>query len=119
MGSGLPAHQGRTCQQGRRGHMRGGAGRPTRLEDQSRRWPADGWQGVQYFQTGVCRPCFGPPGAKVSAPVNRVGEGSSAQEQGVKIGWKIKAINGNLTAGKEINAFIKEFADLVSALPDK
>merc|ERR1712032_1802747 len=56
---------------------------------------------------------------KKGAPVNRVGEGSSAEEQGVKIGWKIKAINGNPTAGKEIKAFIQEIADLVSALPDK
>merc|ERR1712032_1733290 len=53
------------------------------------------------------------------APVNKVGPGSHAEELGIQLDWKIKAINGNVTAGKEFATFKKQVTDLVGALPEK
>merc|ERR550525_1088268 len=52
------------------------------------------------------------------APVNTVKPGMHAEELGIQLGWKIKALNGNLTAGKTVDQFKKELTDLVGALPE-
>merc|ERR1719476_789748 len=53
------------------------------------------------------------------APVNKVGPGSHAEELGIQLEWKIKALNVNATAGKDVATFKKEVMDLVKALPEK
>merc|ERR1712032_622422 len=53
------------------------------------------------------------------APVNKVGLGSHAEELGIQLDWKIKAINGSATPEKNFATFKKEVTNLVNALPEK